>query len=91
ALAPDDSRVAPLAAADFAGLPSARIHVAQGDPLCDEGAAYAQALQHAGVACRLTRHAGLIHHFYGLAGVIPAARPALAAIVADLADAFAPA
>ena len=88
-LAPDDIRAAPLAAADFAGLPSARIHVAEGDPLRDEGEAYAQALQRAGVACRLTRHAGLIHHFYGLAGVIPAARPALAAIVADLADAFA--
>ena len=90
-LAPDDLRAAPLAAAEFAGLPPARIHVAEGDPLCDEGEAYARALQGAGVACRLTRHAGLIHHFYGLGGVIPAARPALAAIVADLADAFAPA
>ncbi len=87
-LAPDDISVAPLAAADFSGLPPARIHVADGDPLRDEGEAYAQALQRAGVACRLTRHAGLIHHFYGLGGVIPAARPALAAIVADLADAF---
>ena len=88
-LAPDDPRAAPLAAHDFAGLPPARVHVAEGDPLRDEGEAYAEALRRAGVACRLTRHAGMIHHFYGLGGVIPAARPALAAIVADLAASFA--
>ena len=87
-LSPDDARVSPLAAGDFAGLPPTRVHVADGDPLCDEGVAYAGALQRAGVACRLTRHTGLIHHFYGLGGVIPAARPALARIVADLASAF---
>jgi acetyl esterase len=84
-----DPRVAPLAAADFSGLAPARIHVAEGDPLCDEGAEYAQRLIEAGVPCRLTRHAGLIHHFYGLGVVIPAARAALAAIVADLEAAFA--
>jgi acetyl esterase/lipase len=88
-LDPHDPRVAPLAASGFAGLPPALIHVAEADPLCDEGEAYAEALAAAGVEVRLTRHAGLIHHFYGLGGVIPAARPALAAAIAELAAALA--
>ncbi len=83
-LDPRDPRVTPLAASDFAALAPARIHVAEADPLCDEGAAYAHALTRAGVAVKLTRHAGLIHHFYGLTAVIPAARAALELIVADL-------
>ncbi len=83
-----DPRVAPLAASDFSGLAPALVHVADGDPLCDEGEAYAKALREAGVACRLTRHAGMIHHFYGLGALIPAARPALAAIAAELGAAF---
>lgn len=83
-LQPDDPLVAPLAYADFSGLAPALVHVADGDPLCDEGADYAQRLSEAGVPCRLTRHAGLIHHFYGLGAVIPAARDALEAIVAEL-------
>jgi len=87
-LDPDDPRVAPLAASDFSGLAPALVHTADGDPLCDEGEAYAAALTQAGVSCRLTRHAGLIHHFYGLGGVIPAARAALERIVADLRAAF---
>jgi acetyl esterase/lipase len=88
-LDPRDPRVAPLAAGDFAGLPPTLIHVAQGDPLHDEGVAYAAALSRAGVEAKLTRHAGLIHHFYGLGAVIPAARTALAGIVEELAAAFA--
>ena len=88
-LAPDDPRVAPLAAEDFAGLPPAIVHVAEGDPLCDEGAEYARKLSAAGVPCRLTRHPGLIHHFYGLGAVIPAAHDALAGIVVELKAALA--
>ena len=88
-LEPNDSRVAPLAAENFSGLAPALVHVAGGDPLCDEGVEYAQRLTHAGVPCRLTRHAGLIHHFYGLGAVIPAARTGLATIVEDLREALA--
>ena len=83
-----DPRAAPLAAADFSGLAPALVHIAEGDPLRDEGEQYAQALREAGVVCRLTRHAGLIHHFYSLGGVIPAARAALAGIVAELKTAL---
>ena len=87
-LDPEDPRVAPLCARDFCGLPPALIHVAEGDPLRDEGEAYAGELERAGVRVRLTRHAGLIHNFYGLGAVIPAGRTALAAAVAELAEAF---
>ena len=88
-LDPDDPRVAPLAAKDYSGLAPAFVHVASGDPLCDEGVEYAQRLEQAGVPCRLTRHDGLIHHFYSLGAVIPAARAGLAAIVEDLREAYA--
>jgi len=81
--------VAPLAYTDFLGLAPARVHVADGDPLHDEGVAYAQALTWAGTACKLTRHHGLIHHFYSLGAVVPRARAGLAEVVADLAEAFA--
>jgi acetyl esterase/lipase len=47
--------------------------------LRDEGEAYAERLRQAGVAARYTCHAGLIHHFYAMAGAIPAARTALKA------------
>lgn len=87
-LGPDDPRVAPLRAANFAGLPRALIHTAQYDPLRDEGADYARALRQAGVEALNREHAGLIHHFYGLAGIIPAARAAMEEIGAELRAAW---
>ncbi len=75
-LSPDDPRVAPLNGCDFASLPPALVHVAEFDPLRDEGEAYAAALTRAGVRAELTVHAGLIHHFYGRGGVTPAAQAA---------------
>ena len=79
-LSPDDPRVAPLNGGDFARLPPALVHVAEYDPLRDEGEAYAAALIQAGVRADLTVHAGLIHHFYGLGGVVPAALAAFARV-----------
>ena len=75
-LSPDDPRVASFHGGDFASLPPAIVHVAEFDPLRDEGEAYATALTGAGVRAELTVHAGLIHHFYGLGGVVPAAQAA---------------
>jgi len=72
-----DPRVSPLRALDLAGLPPAAIHTAEFDPLRDEGEAYAGRLADAGVAVSHTCHAGLIHHFYGLTTVIPAAGTAM--------------
>jgi len=85
---PKDPRLSPLRAADLAGLPPAHIHTAEYDPLRDEGEAYAQRLRHAGVAARYTCHAGLIHHFYAMAGAIPAARVALKTAGAAMKEAL---
>ncbi|HEY6256314.1 MAG TPA: alpha/beta hydrolase [Xanthobacteraceae bacterium] len=85
---PKDPRLSPLRATQFSRLPPAHIHTAEFDPLRDEGAAYAQRLREAGVAARYTCHAGLIHHFYAMAGAIPAARAALQVAGAAMKDAL---
>jgi acetyl esterase len=54
---------APLNAESHAGLPPAFVAVAQYDPLRDEGIAYAEALQAAGVTTHLDRGEGLIHGY----------------------------
>ena len=72
----DDPRLSPLHASGLGGLPPALIHTAQCDPLCDEGAAYAEALRRVGVVSAYRCHAGMIHHFYGLTGAVPAAASA---------------
>ena len=87
-LSPDDPRVAPLNGGDFATLPPALVHVAEFDPLRDEGAAYAAAMTAAGGRAELTVHSGLIHHFYGLGGVIPAAQTAFARVCDGLKQAW---
>ena len=53
----------PLEAPAFAGLPPAYIEVAQLDPLRDQGEAFADALQDAGVLARLVRVTGAVHGF----------------------------
>jgi acetyl esterase/lipase len=74
-----DPRISPLRAAEVGGLPPAHIHTAEFDPMRDEGRAYADRLERAGVAVRYTCHAGMIHHFYGMGGIIPYARTAVEA------------
>ncbi|MBN4049437.1 alpha/beta hydrolase [bacterium AH-315-N03] len=69
-----DPRGSPLVTADLAGLPPAYVAVAGFDPLRDEGEAYAQALMGAGVPTTLRCYGSMVHGFYGLCGLVPAAR-----------------
>ena len=83
-----DPRISPLLAGDLSGLPPAQVHTAEFDPLRNEGAAYADRLQRAGVAVRHTCHAGMIHHFYAMGAVIPYTRTAVAEIGAGIKSAL---
>ena len=54
---------APILAPDHSGLPPAFIAVAEHDPLRDDGIAYAEVLEAAGVPVVLDRGTGLIHGY----------------------------
>jgi len=74
----------PLRAADLSGLPPAWVCTAEFDPLRDEGEAYAQRLQQAGVSTTLTRFDGLIHGFISMGVAAPNAQAAVDEAVAAL-------
>jgi acetyl esterase/lipase len=78
----------PLVAADFHGLPPAHIHTAEFDLLRDEGKLYGDRLRADGVAVQYTCHAGMVHHFYGMAGAVPQARVALESVGVAIRDAL---
>ena len=66
--------VSPLWRKDFNGLPPTHIITAEFDPLRDEGEALYQRFLEQGVECSCQRYLGVIHGFFQLAGVSPAAR-----------------
>ncbi|WP_410701222.1 alpha/beta hydrolase [Citrobacter freundii] len=66
--------VSPLWRKDFNGLPPTHIITAEFDPLRDKGEALYQRFLKQGVECSCQRYLGVIHGFFQLAGVSPAAR-----------------
>lgn len=72
-----DPYAAPLRAASLQGLPPAWVMTAEYDPLCDEGDAYARAMEAAGVAVELVRYEGMIHGFIRQLPFFDRARTAL--------------
>ena len=79
---------APLQAKDFSNLPAALVITAEFDPLCDEGEAYAQRLQAAGVATTCSRYDGMIHGFFGMSAVLDKGKQAVDQAAAALRKAF---
>lgn len=82
----EDFRASPIRAASHAGLPKALIVTAEHDPLLDNGSRYRDALADAGVPVRYVEHAGAIHGFLSLPGVVPVAHDALDDIVGFLRE-----
>lgn len=86
---PGDARLAPASNPDLHGLPPATVVTAEFDPLRDEGEAYAEALEAAGVAVERRRFDGQFHPFLYLAGAVDDATEARRFVGRALARALA--
>lgn len=74
----------PLLAPSLDDVPPAFIMTAEFDPLRDEGEAYANRLQEAGVPVILRRYDGMIHGFFNLGHVLDQGRQAIDDCVTEL-------
>lgn len=72
-----DWRASPLLAPDLTGVAPAFVLVAGYDPLCDEGAAYAERLKQAGVRVEHLMMPGQVHGFLTAAGIVTEAGDAI--------------
>jgi acetyl esterase len=68
----DDWRASPIRAKNLSKLPPAYVVTGGLDPLCDEGEAYAKALEQAGVEVVFRHFPGQMHGFAGQFGLIGA-------------------
>ena len=82
---PADPLVSPLFGS-LEGLPPALVQTADLDPLRDDGARYAAALEAAGVPVRLTNYVRVPHGFASIPGVVPSSGQHRAELVAELAS-----
>jgi len=71
---PQDARLAPIHAKDFAGLPPAVILTAEYDPLRDEGEAYGRLLHASGVKVETIPCDGMLHGFFDMGAISPGAQ-----------------
>jgi acetyl esterase len=84
----NDPYVSPLRAKNFSDLPQALIITAEYDPLRDEGEAYGQRLQEAGVEVTLSRYPGMIHGFIRMTAQLDNAKEAVDEIAGRLRGVF---
>ena len=83
-----DWRASPLLARSHADLPPALVITAGFDPLVDEGRAYAQRLEAAGVKVAYREYDDMVHGFLLFGGVLDTANAALAECCTALRAAF---
>ncbi|HEV2219784.1 MAG TPA: alpha/beta hydrolase [Casimicrobiaceae bacterium] len=84
----DDPRFAPVAARNLRAQPPSLIIAAQCDPLADDARAYADALAGAGNEVQHEVFPGMVHGFFNMGGVVPAALEAHTVAIRFLADAM---
>jgi acetyl esterase len=85
-----DWRASPLLAPSHAGLPPALVLTAGFDPLVDEGRAYADKLDAAGVRIEYREYPDMVHGFLLFGGVLDTSNAAVAHCCAALRAAFDP-
>lgn len=85
---PSDPRVSPGRTQDLRGLAPALIYAAGFDMLLDQGAAYGERLQEAGVKVSYTRFDSLPHGFVAFPSATPAAEAAIRQIARETAAAL---
>lgn len=79
---PADWRASPIRAESHAGVAPALIITAEFDPLRDQGARYAQALEAAGVDVTLTNYDAMVHVFFQLGPICDAGAAAVTQVAA---------
>ena len=82
----EEPYASPLRSEDLSGLPPAQVITAELDPLRDEGEAYANALNKAGVETHYECISSLPHAFLVFFEFVPAAREAMEAACVRLAE-----